>query len=172
MKTTTSRPTFAVAALLAASIVAGPVFAQDSDRAAPAPSQETETSDQPRNAVGDKFELPRVSGDNQVELITGLCGVQMKDMTKADCACLAESAMDALSDPQRDYLIASVVAPPVADRMLKDGRVGESDQVTIFTFLNTQSDQCRAGAQGGAEAPDAGEDAASPPAADGKANAQ
>ncbi|HEY9057074.1 MAG TPA: hypothetical protein VIN77_07980 [Aurantimonas sp.] len=99
----------------------------------------------PSNEVGEKFELPRVSGDDQIELIAGLCGVQMKEMTPAACKCLASEAMSELSDPQRDYLIASVVAPPVADRMLKDRRVGAADQKTIFAFLNTTSDACRTG---------------------------
>ena len=172
MKFMNSRADFALAALLAASVASGPVLAQGTDGTPPASSQETPSTDQPRNAVGDKFELPRVSEGNQVELITGLCGVQMKDMTKANCTCLAESAMEALSDPQRDYLIASVVAPPVADRMLKDGRVGESDQVTIFTFLNTQSEQCQAASPDGAETPDAGGDAASQPDTGGNTTAQ
>ncbi|MEH6720752.1 MAG: hypothetical protein V7704_17870 [Aurantimonas endophytica] len=102
-------------------------------------------SGQPRNAVGDKFELPRVSEGNQVELIAGLCGVQMKQMTPLACTCLAEQALEKLSDPQRDYLIASVVAPPVAERMLGDGRVGQPDQETIFAFLNATSEACVTG---------------------------
>lgn len=106
---------------------------------------ENERSATPSNEVGEKFELPRVSGDNQIEMIAGLCGVQMKQMTPAACTCLATEAMSELSDPQRDYLIASVVAPPVADRMLNDRRVGESDQKTIFAFLNTTSDACASG---------------------------
>ena len=112
-------------------------------------SDDTDTdeqqSDQPRNAVGDKFELPRVSEGNQVELIAGLCGVQMKQMTPLACKCLAEQALEKLSDPQRDYLIASVVAPPVAERMLGDGRVGQPDQATIFAFLNATSEACVTG---------------------------
>ncbi|MDY8110573.1 hypothetical protein U0C82_15630 [Fulvimarina sp. 2208YS6-2-32] len=106
----------------------------------------------PRNQVGDKFELPRYSEDNQVELITGLCGIQMKNMSEAACGCVAERSLTALSDPQRDYLIAAVVAPPVADRMLGDGRVGEPDQKTIFAFLEKESATCRA-ENASAEAP-------------------
>jgi hypothetical protein len=100
---------------------------------------------QPRNAVGDKFELPRVSEGNQVELISGLCGIQMKQMSPEACTCLAEQALEQLSDPQRDYLIAAAVAPPVAERMLGDGRVGQSDQQRIFAFLNATSDACATG---------------------------
>ncbi|MEF2552777.1 hypothetical protein VQ042_15625 [Aurantimonas sp. A2-1-M11] len=100
--------------------------------------------EQPRNAVGDKFELPRVSEGNQVEMIAGLCGVQMKQMSPAACTCLGEAAMEELSPPQRDYLIASVVAPPVAERMMGDGRVGEPDQKIIFAFLEATSVSCAA----------------------------
>lgn len=106
---------------------------------------ESERSATPSNEVGEKFELPRVSGDNQIEMIAGLCGVQIKAMTPAACTCLATEAMSELSDPQRDYLIASVVAPPVADRMLKDRRVGDADQTTIFAFLNETADACATG---------------------------
>ena len=98
----------------------------------------------PSNEVGEKFELPRVSDDNQVEMIAGLCGVQMKQMSPAACTCLGEAAMEDLSAPQRDYLIASVVAPPVAERMLGDGRVGDPDQKEIFAFLQSSSESCAA----------------------------
>ncbi|KQT82206.1 hypothetical protein [Aurantimonas sp. Leaf443] len=99
----------------------------------------------PRNAVGDKFELPRISDkQSQLSLISGLCAVQMKGMSKAACDCLAEKSFTGLADPQRDYLIASVVAPPVADRMLNDGRVGKPDQEFIFAFLEKESTTCKA----------------------------
>ena len=91
-------------------------------------------------------------------MISGLCGVQMKGMTPAACTCLAEKALTALSDPQRDYLIASVVAPPVSDRMLKDGRVGQEDQKTLFAFLNTTSTECTASTAGMAPAGGASSD--------------
>ena len=93
-----------------------------------------------------QFELPR-AGDKatQIELITGLCGIQMKEMSKEACHCLAEQTLTGLSDPQRDYLIATVVAPPVADRMLADGRVGQPDQTAIFDFINASADSCATG---------------------------
>ena len=119
----------------------------------------------PRNSIGDKFELPRVGNDNQVEMITGICGVQMKGMSTASCTCLAEKALTTLSDPQRDYLIASVVAPPVSDRMLKDGRVGDADQKLIFAFLNKTSTECTASTGGSAPAGGADSGAAKPGAA-------
>ncbi|WP_102960702.1 hypothetical protein [Mangrovicella endophytica] len=131
--------------MLLAALVSGPASAQENAGTATPPASAAQAPGQPRNAVGDKFELPRVGKDNQVELISGLCGVQMKAMSKEACTCLAEQALDKLSDPQRDYLIASAVAPPVADRMLKDGRVGKPDQVLIFGFLDTTSSACATG---------------------------
>ncbi|MCB8837451.1 hypothetical protein [Aurantimonas sp. VKM B-3413] len=125
-------------------------------------------SDQPRNAVGDKFELPKLEGTEQIKMITGICAVQIKDITVPACTCLAEKSMVALSDPQRDYMIASVVAPPVADRMLKDGRVGAEDQKTIFAFIDSTSDACmtETAGMGGT-----GSGTATPPASDAPAKA-
>ncbi|GGD43601.1 hypothetical protein [Aureimonas glaciei] len=93
-----------------------------------------------------QFPLPR-AGDKatQIELITGLCGIQMKQMSEPACHCLAEQTLTGLSDPQRDYLIATVVSPPVADRMLADNRVGKVDQEAIFAFLTVTSDACATG---------------------------
>jgi hypothetical protein len=82
---------------------------------------------------------------DQVGLVAGLCGVQMKDMSPAACRCLADQSMTRLSDVQRDYLIATAVSPPVADRMVEDGTVGGTDQQFIFTFLNDAMRQCHGG---------------------------
>ena len=128
----------------------------------PEPGNRGASPTEPRNAVGDKFELPQVGKGNQVEMIAGLCGVQLKGMTTAACTCLAEKALTALSDPQRDYLIASVVAPPVSDRMLKDGRVGEADQKLLFAFLNKTSTECAASTAGTAPAGGASSGEATP----------
>ena len=123
---------------------AGGTVTQDED-AAEIDTDTDEQVDQPSNEVGELFEIPRVSGDNQIELISGLCGVQMKAMSPAACVCLAEQSLEQLSDPQRDYMIAAAVAPPVAERMLGDGRVGQPDQQQIFAFLNATSDACMTG---------------------------
>ncbi|TFF18205.1 hypothetical protein E3C22_21855 [Jiella endophytica] len=101
---------------------------------------------QPRNAVGDKFQMPHLTKENQVAMITDLCGIQIRGMSHGACSCLADKAMDELSPSQRDYLIASVVAPPTADQLLKKGTVTKDDQMTIITFLNATSDACRADA--------------------------
>lgn len=142
-------------ALLALGL-AFPALAQTADpvvppaaTAAPAPASPASPPASPNapTAPGAKqFELPKV-GDKttQVELITGLCGIQMKEMSKEACHCLAEQTLTGLSDPQRDYLIATVVAPPVADRMLADGRVGQPDQTAIFDFISKSADSCKTG---------------------------
>ncbi len=82
---------------------------------------------------------------DEAGMIAGLCGVQMKSMSPLACKCLAGRAMTDLSAPQRDYLVATAVSPPVADRMLADGRVGRGDQEIIFTFLDKTSDACASG---------------------------
>ena len=103
------------------------------------------SQDKPRNGVGDKFQLPHLTAENQIRMITDICGTQIRNMDRGACHCLAEQAMTALTPPQRDYLIASAVAPPVAARMIKDNRVGTPDQKVIFTFLNRTSDACASG---------------------------
>lgn len=130
-----------LAALLAAGLMTAPALAQSSG---------TGTAEAPATGAPvtpeKQFALPR-AGDKatQVELITGLCGIQMKQMTPPACHCLAEQTLTGLSDPQRDYLIATVVSPPVADRMLADQRVGKVDQEAIFAFLTVTSDACATG---------------------------
>ena len=100
-------------------------------------------ADQPRNAIGDKFQLPHMTRENQVAIITDICGIQIRNMNRAACTCLADQAMEKLSGPQRDYLIASVVAPPTADQLLRKGNVTKDDQMTIFTFIDTTSETCK-----------------------------
>ncbi|MEX6508199.1 hypothetical protein [Jiella sp. M17.18] len=118
--------------------------------AGPQDMSDQQKLDQPRNAVGDKFELPHLTPENQIRMITDICGTQMKNMDRAACQCLAEQSMTALTPPQRDYLIAAAVAPPVAARLVKDNKVGKEDQKTIFAFLNSTSDSCVKAEQGAA----------------------
>lgn len=147
-------------ALLALALLADPAFAQ-TDGGAPAGTKAATPGTQPEgkpaaapagapaassNEAGKVFDLPRVGDKStQIKLISGLCGVQMKAMSAPACTCLAEQALTGLSDPQRDYMIATVVAPPVAERMLNDGRVGQPDQATIFAFINATSEACASG---------------------------
>lgn len=89
--------------------------------------------------------FPTEGKADQVGLIAGICGVQLKDMSPEACRCLAEQAMTRLGDPQRDYLVATAVSPPVADRMLEEGSITQIDQRTIFTFLDDSLRTCRSG---------------------------
>lgn len=142
-------------ALLVLALLSVPALAQgDGGSNAAGAAAADAMKDAPADGAADKlFDVPRVGDkDTQVEMITGLCGVQMKAMSKPACRCLAEQSMTKLSDPQRDYLIATVVSPPVADRMLKDGRVGAPDQQVIFSFINATSDACASGTYDAAKA--------------------
>lgn len=89
--------------------------------------------------------FPTPGEGDEVGLIAGLCGVQMKDMSPQACRCLAEQSQTQLSAPQRDYLVATAVSPPAADRMLSDGRVSQPDQQAIFSFLNDTMRTCHGG---------------------------
>lgn len=124
-----------------------------------AAAQPASPGDQPRNAVGDQFELPHLTDENQVAMITDLCGIQIRDATPATCSCLGEQAIEQLTPPQRDYLIATVVAPPTADKLFKRGSVTKDDQLKIITFLNATSEACKTGTyvapNGGGAAPSA-----------------
>ncbi len=54
--------------------------------------------------------------ERQQAMIAGICQTQLA-IGEAGCRCLAERAMGELSDPQREYLIMTVVQPPVAERL-------------------------------------------------------
>jgi hypothetical protein len=98
------------------------------------------------------------SPEDQRHLIAGLCGTQL-DIGPDGCSCLADRAMAELDDPQRTYLILSVVQPPAAERL---PIAGSHDQLAlIFGFLEKASADCRPGA-----APGEGESEAMPGAGD------
>ncbi|NDW04659.1 hypothetical protein [Jiella pacifica] len=123
-----------------------------------AANQPTGPDGQPRNAVGDEFQLPHLTDENQIQMIAELCGIQIRDASPQACTCLGEQAVAQLTPPQRDYLIATVVAPPTADKLFKRGTVSKDDQMTIITFLNATSDACKSGtyvAPAGGAAPSA-----------------
>lgn len=142
-----------IPALIAVTLLSGSALAQDGTPPAavtsPAPAVPAAGAPAaPSNEVGEQlqFEIPRVGDkEQQLELISGLCAVQLKTMSPIACKCLAEQSLTALSDPQRDYLIATAVAPPVADRMLNDGRVGQQDQELIFRFISATTEGCASG---------------------------
>ena len=123
-------------------------FSDGSGDAAPengAANDQASPDGQPRNAVGDEFQLPHLTDENQVQMIAELCGIQIKGATPEACTCLGQQAIEQLTAPQRDYLIATVVAPPTADKLFKRGTVSKDDQMTIITFLNATSDACKTG---------------------------
>ncbi|BDA86627.1 hypothetical protein Sa4125_41690 [Aureimonas sp. SA4125] len=130
-------------ALFAASLLAAPASAQSGATPVAPPAAAPVT---PGAVTEKQFDIPRVGDkEGQIELISGLCAVQMKEMSPPACRCLATEALTRLSDPQRDYMIATVVSPPVADRMLADRRVGQVDQQVIFAFLDATSAACATG---------------------------
>jgi hypothetical protein len=75
-------------------------------------------------------------------LIANICGTQLAALGAAGCVCLAEAAMTGLDDPQREYLILSVVQPPAADRT--PTARSQADLKTIATFLDKAGKDCAA----------------------------
>jgi len=71
--------------------------------------------------------------------LTEACGTQLT-LSPAACACLAERAMGELTALQRDYLLASAVAPRAADRIGRD--ITRADIQTLARFLDTTSVAC------------------------------
>ena len=82
-------------------------------------------------------------------LIANICGTQIKGLGQAGCACLAKEAMTALDDPQREYLILSVVQPPAADRT--PTARSQADLQRIALFLQDAGKDCAAPAQNAEE---------------------
>lgn len=92
-----------------------------------------------------EFKFPEGGTEEQVTLIAGLCGMQIKNMSALACRCLAEQAIDGLNPVQRDYLVATAVSPPLAENMLGGGQVVQEDLRTIFTFLEETRAACATG---------------------------
>ena len=92
----------------------------------------------------------------QQGLIANICGTQLAPLGAAGCACLAERAMIELDQPQRDYLILSVVQPQAADRT--DTARSPAELKVIATFIREAQTACNGAgtpATAPAEAPDA-----------------
>ena len=104
------RRTFAACALLALAVPAG---AQDMGLGTPA---------------------------DQKNLIAGVCATQLADLGATGCACLAERALNELDEPQRAYLILSVVQPPAAERLPIASQ--KEELAKIFTFLGDSHTAC------------------------------
>ena len=96
------------------------------------------------------------SPQDQKNIIAGICATQLKDLDAAGCSCLAERSLTELDDPQRAYLILSVVQPPAAERLPIASQ--QEELAKIFTFLGDTHTACAtpgapAAAPGGEAAP-------------------
>ena len=81
------------------------------------------------------------SPERQQNMIAGICQTQLT-IGEAGCFCLAERAMAELSDPQRDYLILTVVQPPAAER--SPMARSQDDLRVIAGFIETARQECAA----------------------------
>jgi hypothetical protein len=89
----------------------------------------------PAGAAGTDF---GTKADEQ-NIIAGICGTQIS-LDAAGCTCFAEHAMTELDDPQRAYLILTVVQPPAAERL--DVARSQEDLKTIFRFIESAQKTC------------------------------
>ena len=85
---------------------------------------------------------------DQQNLIAGICGSQVP-LNAEGCACFAERAMTELDEPQRAYLILTVIQPPAAER--HEMARSQPDLKTIALFIEGALKACAAA--GGAPAP-------------------
>ena len=89
------------------------------------------------------------SPEDQRNLVAGICTTQLKDLDTAGCTCLADRSLTELDDPQRAFLILSVVQPPAAERL---PIAREKEQLAaIFTFLEAAHAACAKSASPPAE---------------------
>jgi hypothetical protein len=69
------------------------------------------------------------------------CGIEMR-LSEAGCRCVADRAMGNLTDLQRDYLLATVIAPGAAHRMR--AKISHDDMQTLARFLASAEQECAA----------------------------
>lgn len=82
------------------------------------------------------------AGDSmQKARLAEACGIELS-LSVAGCRCLTDRAMVDLNDLQRDYLLATAIAPSAADRM-RD-RVSQDDVRVLAKFLVTAEQECSA----------------------------
>jgi hypothetical protein len=86
------------------------------------------------------------SPNQQRTMIAGICQTQLT-IGEAGCWCLAQRSIDELSDPQREYLIMTVIQPPVAERMAMAR--SQDDLNVIATFIESARTACAAPAEPG-----------------------
>ena len=67
------------------------------------------------------------------------CGMELK-LSDAGCRCLTDRAMADLNDFQREYLIATAIAPSAAGRMRN--KVSQEDIQILAKFLATAEKDC------------------------------
>ena len=86
------------------------------------------------------------SPDQQRMVIAGICQTQLT-IGEAGCWCLAERSIGELSDPQREYLIMTVIQPPVAERMAMAR--SQADLKVIAAFIESARTACEPPAEPG-----------------------
>jgi hypothetical protein len=79
------------------------------------------------------------SPDQQRTIIAGICQTQLT-IGEAGCHCLAERSIGELSDPQREYLIMTVIQPPAAQRMAMAR--SQADLEVIAAFIESARTTC------------------------------
>lgn len=77
--------------------------------------------------------------EDQRALITGVC-LNQSGLGRAGCLCLADKALVDLETDERDYLLATVLVPPTAERMA--GKLGQDGLKKVALFLNEASVFC------------------------------
>jgi len=71
--------------------------------------------------------------------IVEACGIELK-LSAAGCRCLADAAIKDLSDFQREYLVATTIAPSAAERMRAS--VSQDDMQILARFLASTAQKC------------------------------
>ena len=79
--------------------------------------------------------------EDQKNIIAGICSTQIP-LSPAGCVCFAERALTELDDPQRAYLILTVIQPPAAERM--EIAHSQADLRTIALFIDAAQKGCAA----------------------------
>jgi hypothetical protein len=86
--------------------------------------------------------LAQESGQTQASIrIAEACGIEMK-LSVAGCRCLADRAAVNLTDLQREYLLATAIAPGAAARMRDE--ISQDDIHTLAKFLASAEEECSA----------------------------
>ena len=90
-------------------------------------------------AVGGSSAAQTIEQAREKARLTEACGVELK-LSDAGCSCLGDRAMSDLTDIQREYLLATAIAPSAAGRM-RD-KVSPDDIQVLAKFLATAEQEC------------------------------